>query len=427
MSQTHKISFFIILGLIFLLPIFFIPGGALDLSVAKSALLALGLVLALLVFLLETWREGKLDIPWHPFFLIIIFLPLIYLLSALLSVPSALSLFGYNFEVGTFGFILLGSALLILISVIFKDISRALYALVALLASFSLIAVFAATKVLSNGFPVLGTFFGNTASPVGAWTDLATLLGLLSVLLILALRMIPMKKSFRILSYVIFWLSTTLLAIINFSTAFFFTLGASIILSVYFYMTEKHFLSVIEIAPQVSTSAALRKTFLPIILGIISIIFLINPTISSTRGRLSDVVAGVFKVSNIEVRPSFSATLNVSKGALSQNAFLGSGPNTFSQDWLIYKPTEVNTTPFWGTAFPFGIGFIPTQVASTGILGVLLWLAFFVFLIILGIKAFARIPESRTIRFILVSSFIALLYLWVASFMYAPSIVILTL
>jgi len=38
MSQTHKVSFLVVLALLFLLPIFFIPGGALNLEVAKSAL-----------------------------------------------------------------------------------------------------------------------------------------------------------------------------------------------------------------------------------------------------------------------------------------------------------------------------------------------------------------------------------------------------
>ena len=97
MTQTHRTSFFITLGLMFLMPLFFIPGGSLDLSVAKSTLLSIGLVVAFLAFLLEIWRGGKLDIPWHPFVLIVIFLPLIYLISSLFSVPSSLSLFVYNF------------------------------------------------------------------------------------------------------------------------------------------------------------------------------------------------------------------------------------------------------------------------------------------------------------------------------------------
>src|SRR3989344_316764 len=427
MDQIHKKSFFITLALIFLLPIFFIPAGLADLNVAKSALLAFGLIVAFLLFLLEIWREGKLDIPWHPLILVVVLLPLVYLSSALMSIPSSLSLFGYNFEVGTFGFILLGSVLLVIISVTFTGISRVLQALTALLASFSLVAIFVAIKIVSGGLPVWGIFFGNTANPIGSWTDLATILGLLSILSILALGMVAMKKPFRLLSYGVFALSTVLLAIINFTTVFIFTLGASIILFLYFSMVERHFSSSSETLPQTPTQPIFKITFLPIVLGVVSLIFLINPNISSTRGSLSNVVADTFGVSNTEVRPSFSATLSISKAALSENALLGSGPNTFSQDWLIHKPAEINTTPFWGVAFPFGVGFIPTQVASTGILGIVLWFAFFVLLIILWVKALVNIPESRVVRFALVSTFLTLLYLWATSFLYAPSFVVLTL
>src|SRR3990167_3574991 len=66
MSQTHKVSFLVVLVLLF-----------------------------------EIWQEGKLDIPWHPFIFTVALLPLIYVLSALLSTPSSLSLLGYNFEAGT--------------------------------------------------------------------------------------------------------------------------------------------------------------------------------------------------------------------------------------------------------------------------------------------------------------------------------------
>lgn len=427
MDQTYKRSFLITLVLLFLLPLFFIPGGALDLDVAKLVLLTLGVIVAVLLFLSETWRKGELNIPWHPFVLIVALLPLVYFLSALLSTPSSLSLFGYNFEVGTFGYMVLGSTLLILISMVFTDTSRVLQALAVFSASFSLIVIFTAIKIFSGGFPVWGTFFGTAGNPIGRWTDLAVALGLLSVFSILVLGMIPMKKSLRLLSYGVFSLSTALLAIISFSTTFIFTLGASVILFVYFSMVEKHFFNTAPTLPQASARFVLKPTFLPIILGVVSILFLINPTVSKTSGTLSDVVTNAFGVINIEVRPSFSATLSVSKAALSQSALLGTGPNTFSHDWLIHKPVDVNTTPFWGVSFPFGIGFIPTQVASTGILGTLLWIAFFAFLVLLGVKVLVKIPESRATRFALVSSFIALLYLWVASFMYAPSSTILTL
>ena len=183
---------------------------------------------------------------------------------------------------------------------------------------------------------------------------------------------------------------------------------------------EKRFLDV-----QSTKNFLLKPVFLPVVLAIVSVLFLINPTISSTRGVLSDVVASTFGVENIDVRPSFSVTLGVSKAVLSQEGLLGSGPNTFEQDWLIYKPADINSTPFWASTFPFGVGFLPTQVASTGALGTALWLVFFVLLIIIGIKVLARLPESRAERFTLVSTLLTVLFLWTASFIYAPSATVL--
>ena len=82
--MKSKTSFLALLSLIFLLPIFFIPGGALYLESAKSALLLLGIVSASLVFLFGIWREGKISFPRHYFLAAAAVLPLVYLLSAVL-------------------------------------------------------------------------------------------------------------------------------------------------------------------------------------------------------------------------------------------------------------------------------------------------------------------------------------------------------
>lgn len=442
MTQTRQISSYIIIALVFLLPVFFLPSAILSLGVAKLSLLALGVVLLVLAFLSEIWRKGEISFPRHFFILAAVLLPIVYFVSAISSTPSFLSLFGYNFEVGTFGYLLLVSILLILISSVFSETSKVLNASVALFISLSLIAVFFLVKIIFGGSPVWGIFTSTTASPIGRWTDLATGLGLLSLFSILILGILPSKKSFRIFVFAMFILSTALFAIIDFSTAFIFTLVTAILLFVYFLTIEKRFSNTpvttydpdpnvaVPASPQGSTLSAgfmFRPASLLIILGLVSVIFLINPTISSTRGTLGDVVTDTFSVANTEVRPSFSATLSISKAALSEEILLGSGPNTFSRNWLIYKPADINATPFWGAAFPFGVGFIPTQVASTGILGTVSWLIFFVLLVLLVIKVLANLPESRTLRFSLVSSLAMLFYLWMASFMYTPSLTILTL
>jgi len=395
MNPTRKISSYIIIALLFLLPIFFIPGGALSLSVAKASLLAFSVIVLVLVFLLESWRKGELSFSRHLFVSAAVLLPIVYFVSAISSTPSFISLFGYNFEVGTFGYILLASVLLLVVSTIFSETSKFLHAVMSLFISLSLVAVFLLVKIISGGAPVWGVFSGITGNSIGRWTDLATALGLLSLLSIMILGIIPLKKPLRIFVYVMFVIATALFAITNFSTAFIFTLVITVILFVYFTTIEKRLTSDMSTEePQVSSRFVKRPTILLVILGLVSVIFLINPTISSTNGTLGDVVTNTFGVSNTEVRPSFSATLTISRAALSEGVLLGSGPNTFDRDWLIHKPVDVNTTPFWGAAFPFGVGFIPTQVASTGILGTLVWLVFFTFLIFLAIKVLANLPKS---------------------------------
>ncbi len=421
MPQTHKYSFLITLGFLFLLPIFFIPGGALGIGVAKSALLVLGVVAIVLAFLYEIWREGKIEFPWHPFIFSIVALPLVYLLSAFLATPSSLSLFGYYFEVGTFGFMLLGTLLLLLIVMIISDTRRALQALGIFFLSVSLVVLFAIIKIVfglstsleaSGDVLAMGNFFGNMGNPIGNWTDLAIAFGLLAAFTAFLIGIVPLKRSRLILAYVVFVLATALTVLVSFSTAFIITLGSSVLLFLYFWKVETHFLN---------SNFFLRPTFLPIILGAISLICLVNPTISTTQGKLNDVIARTFKIENSDVRPSFSATLGISKEVLSKGGLLGSGPNTFGRDWLIYKPINVNTTPFWAVAFPFGAGFIPTQIASTGMLGTALWLVFFILLIALGVKTLNNIPESRLLRFTIISTLLATLFLWVSSFLYVPS------
>src|SRR3989344_4327348 len=422
MSQTHKVSFLVVLALLFLLPIFFIPGGALNLEVAKSALFSFGIIVAVLVLLFEIWQEGKLDIPWHPFIFTVALLPLIYVLSALLSTPSSLSLLGYNFEAGTFGFMLLGSVVLILASIIFSDTLRVLQALGVFFVSILIITLFVIIKMFFGGdVLVWGNFFGKTANPIGNWTDLAVSFGLLSTITTLAIGMIPMKFPFRILAYIAFALGAVMLVIMNFFIAFVLTLIVSVFLFLYFSRMEKDFFNTATSVHSTLTGFILRPTFLPIILGIISLIFLINPTISTTRGTLGDIISNAIKIQNIDVRPSLSATLSISKAVLSQDGLLGSGPNTFNRDWLIYKSVDVNTTPFWAIAFPFGIGFVPTQIATTGLVGSAWWMVFLVLLSLVVFKVLNHLPESRNERFALVSTLLLSVLLWLSSLFYTPS------
>ena len=235
--------------------------------------------------------------------------------------------------------------------------------------------------------------------------------------------MIPVKLLVKILLYAVFVVSLILLLALGFSTAFMLALGVAVTLFFYFTRVESHFHS----GGLGMGSRFGRATFLPVVLAVSALLFIINPAISETRGNLGRVVSQAFGISNTDVRPSFSATLDISKAVLSQAALLGSGPNTFRHDWLIFRPVGVNSTAFWSVAFPFGAGFLATQIATTGILGTALWLAFLALLLVLTYKVLSQIPESRAARFTLISTLLTTLFLWAGSLLYTPSAAMLIL
>ncbi len=434
MINSYRASFLTLVTLVFLLPLFFIPGGTLDLASAKSFLIVLGVVAGSALLLYESYKAKSLSWPKHYLLLVMGLLPLIYLLSALLATPSSLSLLGYNLEIGTFGYIFIGFIGTLLASIVFSDTSRALQLILALFGSLIIISLFVIVKIVSGGsWLFLGNFSGNMGNPLGAWTDLGMAFGLLSLLTILALGMLPMKRSFKIALYLLTVVAMALFVIVSFSTAFLLMIPASLLLFFYFHKIESSFLfsaNKDEMAPE---TPALNKsnffskpTFLPLLLLVVSLLFAINPTLPNGR-PLGEVISGAFGVVNADVKPTFSTTLGISKAVLSQDALLGSGPNTFSSDWLIYKPAEVNITPFWSTTFLFGAGFIPTQIAATGVAGSILWLAFYVLLLILAFKSVSRIPEARASRFVMMGVLLTTVFLWIGALIYTPSSTVLML
>lgn len=416
----YKKSFLILLATTFLIPLFFIPGALLPLNTTKAILVALLMVVLICMFVRESWLEGHVTLPKHLLVYVVVAMPLVYLLSAILATPSSLSLLGYGLEVGTFGFVLLGALVLIFSSVIFVENAKLLQALSVLFLSLLLVALFSALKILVGGdFLAMGIFYSNMGNPLGSWTDLAVAFGLLATFSALVLGMLPLARIPRLLLYVAFALSTILLVVINFSTALWITLVASVILTLYFSKVEKVFFHDSSLDKKGLVGEG-NKLLPPIVLVVISLVFLVAP-------NLNNAVSGIFNIDNTDVRPSLSATLSISKQVLSTSSLLGSGPNTFSNDWLIYKPTSINATPFWSIVFPSGIGFLPTQIATTGILGSTFWLVFIITLLVLAVRAISNIPESRAERFTLVSTLIVSIFLWAAALFYSPSSAMLLL
>ncbi|KND48810.1 MAG: Tfp pilus assembly protein PilF [Parcubacteria bacterium C7867-005] len=424
MVDSYKISLTSVFAVLVLLPIFFVSGTVLPLGVSKALILSLGAIVAFIAFLYETLKQGRIVLPRIYLLWGALAIPLVYLASSFTSSMPAISLYGYSFETGTFGSILFFSALFGITAVAVKSVGEIMKGYTAILLSMSLVVLFALVKIFSGGDAfVFGAFSGVMGNPIGAWTDYATMFALVSIISLFGLEMLSLKRGQRVFLYALLVLSVFLLAVINFSIAWKLLFMASLVAIVYFMTVEKRFPASVEMGAPVAKKS---KFLAPIFVLVVSLLFMLNPVISS-NGSIGNTISNYFGVSNADVRPSISSTMSVAKEVLKKDLILGSGPNTFDQDWLLYKPQEINSTSFWNTPFPYGVGFLPTQVATTGLLGTLVWLAFFVLYVLLGAKAIKKGSENKNERFVVITSFVSSLFLWISVFLYMPSLVVLTM
>jgi len=91
----------------------------------------------------------------------------------------------------------------------------------------------------------------------------------------------------------------------------------------------------------------------------------------------------------------------------------------------LFKPSEVNNTLLWNVDFDTGVGFIPSLMVATGGVGIVAWLLFLVMFFYRGIRSIFAAHSSTEYHYVMLSSFLAALYLWVFSFFYVPNVTII--
>ena len=124
-----------------------------------------------------------------------------------------------------------------------------------------------------------------------------------------------------------------------------------------------------------------------------------------------------------DIRPSWEGTVSVGASVLKENALFGVGPNMFKEAWMVYKPQAVNETNFWNTDFAFGVGIVPTAFITGGLVVGVLWVLFFVSFIHLGVRMLAQRIKQPAYVYIVMSTYVGAVYLWIVSIVYVPQTV----
>lgn len=101
--------------------------------------------------------------------------------------------------------------------------------------------------------------------------------------------------------------------------------------------------------------------------------FLIK-TLPVLAGTILALILAVFPVSDflttpLEISPSHRETWSITRQVWQESPLLGSGPTSFSADYLRFRSLPILKTPFWNIAFDWGSSAWLTFAATLGIVG----------------------------------------------------------
>lgn len=403
---------FVLLALVFLLPIFFVPSSIFPFQFGKTVIFSIATIIIFSMWLLESLSKRRIRVPLGLIFYSSIAVLVFSLLSSLLSETTWRSIIGFGSESETFFFLLMLFLSMFLSYSFIKGEKKILSVYRLLSISALILFIFQALRIIIGpDFLSFGVLTSAASSLLGKWNDIGVFYGLVLILSMMRLMFLKEKGTNRWLSYIMFLFSILGIAIVN-SLLIWITVG---IFSLMILIYEISFSG----EGEVEDFSSLR---LPSLVIIVALIFIL------TRGFVGGFINNDFNINHIEVRPSWGTTLDIAKDNLSKAPLLGTGPNQFSSVWNQSKPNEVNSTPFWNIDFNFSVGFIPTTLITQGILGFISWILLIVGILLFGLKALIAANSVRGIdKFVILSTLFATLYLWTFMVLYLPGVVMIIL
>ncbi len=392
----------------FLLPFFFVPNALFPLQFSKVMLALCALVAIVVILAAQTLRSGTFSTRWSWLTLAVAALPVTYAVSSVFSSVPSLSFFGYQLDQDTFGFIALAAALALAVSLAVTSEKRIFYTLYGLLFGVWVLFLFQCIQ-LFFGTPIgLGIFSSPIQNLLGKWNDVGLFAGLVASLVLLSLEVLPLSVFATLVLAATLLLSLIILTIVNVPLAW-LLLGIVAFATLIFSIMRYHAVSAR------ASEAKARGVASCLVLGVvIFFVFFGSGAAGALQNRLN--------IRALEVSPSFSGTLGVLENVYAKSPFFGSGPNTFSSQWFLYRPPETLSTVFWATEFTAGFGYIPTAFTTGGMLVGAGWLLLIGLFLFLAVRALLTTPvASDQSYFLLVATALGSVFLLAVHVFYVPS------
>lgn len=405
-----------------------IPSATIPFIYTKVTVLALGALLALAFFVLARLTRGNIIVPPLPLLGALWLVPAAYLLSSLFSgAGMGASFFGTELETDTFGFVTLLALLGTLAALSFRRVGsyRSFFRAGAVIAG--AVALIQVLVIIVGR--VAPTLIAPTTNLVGSFLDLGMLLGLGVITSLLALRLLTLSARTRTFLLVGGAVALFLLALVN--SVLVWTLLALVSLGLFIEaimrsrtasadQTDLDGVALLLSEDTDEPSGNSRSLAAPLATLAVALFFIIG------GGSIGNSLATALNVSVVDVRPSWQSTFDVGSHTYASSPLFGSGPGTFSEQWVKFRDRSLNDTLFWNVDFASGIGSIPTSFVTTGLVGALAWVAFIALFLFFGLRAlFVRMPEDPFLRFVSAASFTGTLYVLLLALFSVPGPMVL--
>ena len=414
-----RLSFLALFLVIVLLPVFFLPFTNIPIETSKGLLLVLGLVACVVFWVIARFIDGKIIFPKSWLLVSGFGIVFVFLLSALFSQNSQVSLFGVMFDTGSFWFIFSAFILMLFSSIVFRTPKQVKIVLFGAILSSVVVLIFQTVHLFIPDVLSLGVLVGKADNFVGSWNTLGLFAGFSGLMFLLMIEFFAISRIEKILLEISILLSILVAISVSFPLVWVLLGISSLIIFVY--------KASIAFQRNDDEEVEVKKKHFPLISFVVVMISLLF----FTSGKfINNIIPDSLRVANTEVSLFLGTTLSITKGVLIKNPVLGIGPNRFEEAWSMYKPlainTKINGNDFWDVSFNSGSGLLPTFTATTGGLGILAWIVFFVLFLAIGVKSlFSNIKNG--VNWETMASFVLSLYLFVSSFFYSTGPVILLL
>ncbi len=414
-----RISFWSLFLTVTLLPIFFLPFTSVPADTSKGLLLVLGLVISIIFWAAARFSDGKIILPKSPVLLAGLGIVVAFLGASLFSNAKSVSFFGTMFDIGTFWFMFAAFLLMFVSALVIRDPKKGRMLLLGIMTSSMLALLFQLVRFFAPfdlSFGVVGIV--KTANLIGSWNSfgiVASLTAFVSLFVIEFFQVSQKWIKWLLGSFVIF--SMFMSAAVNFPLVWELLGIFSLIIFVY-----KISVSHKQVGNDQENKEDTKKSF-PIFsfaLVLVCLLFFMS-------GRfIGSSIPNALQLRDVEVSPSFTTTMMVTKEVLVKSPVFGAGPNRFNEVWSMHKPAVINSSLFWDTPFVSSSGLIPTFFSTTGFVGILAWVLFFIFFVIAGVK-FLSNSIRNNLHPEAIIFFLASLYLFIASLFYSTGVTVFLL